>query len=80
MLLSAILVAYPSIITIPDGSFSNLTYLYFVVATFTTLGYGDIHPTSNEGYFFTILTSVYGITFMITFLGILLRYLDREGN
>lgn len=44
--------------------------LYFAVATFTTVGYGDLQPTSEPGQIFTILFAVYGVIILGVFIGI----------
>jgi voltage-gated potassium channel len=38
-----------------------LDALYFSVVTLTTIGYGDLHPTSDVGKVFTIVYSLTGI-------------------
>lgn len=43
---------------------------YFAVATFTTVGYGDLQPTTVAGQLFTIAFSVYGVIILGIFIGI----------
>lgn len=45
--------------------------LYFATVVFTTIGYGDLHPTDRSGRVFTIFLSLYGIVILGLFLGIL---------
>lgn len=35
--------------------------LYFAVATFTTVGYGDVEPSTQPGQLFTIFFACYGV-------------------
>lgn len=44
--------------------------LYFAVATFTTVGYGDQEPTTVGGQAFTIVFAIYGILILGVFIGI----------
>ena len=41
---------------------------YFAVATLTTVGYGDIHPTTDESRIFTALFILVGVGIVITAL------------
>lgn len=44
--------------------------LYFAVATFTTVGYGDVEPSTQPGQFFTIFFACYGVIILGVFIGI----------
>jgi len=44
--------------------------LYFAVSTFTTVGYGDLSPTTVAGKLFTMFFSLYGISILGIALGI----------
>jgi len=41
--------------------------LYFIVVTMATVGYGDVHPATTAGKFFTIFLIILGVS---TFLGV----------
>lgn len=45
--------------------------LYFAVVLFSTVGYGDLHPTTAWAQLFTIFYAIYGIVVLGIFLGIL---------
>lgn len=47
---------------------SFLDALYLTVMTITTVGYGDIHPTTTDGKIFSILLIVVGIGTFLTFI------------
>eukprot|EP00545_Synedropsis_sp_CCMP1620_P009363 CAMPEP_0119007906 /NCGR_PEP_ID=MMETSP1176-20130426/3328_1 /TAXON_ID=265551 /ORGANISM="Synedropsis recta cf, Strain CCMP1620" /LENGTH=397 /DNA_ID=CAMNT_0006960139 /DNA_START=59 /DNA_END=1252 /DNA_ORIENTATION=- len=44
--------------------------LYFAVCTFTTIGYGDMFPTSDASRLFTAFFAVYGICILGFFVGL----------
>jgi Ion channel len=44
--------------------------LYFATSLFTTVGYGDIYPTSAGGQIFTMLLATYGVVILGIFIGI----------
>ncbi len=53
--------------------------LYFTVATLTTVGYGDIHPTSDSSRLFTVVFILAGVGIAIAALSILAgAYFDRR--
>lgn len=43
---------------------------YFAVATFTTVGYGDLQPTTVPGQIFTIFFAIYGVIVLGIFMGV----------
>jgi hypothetical protein len=45
--------------------------IYFGVATFTTVGYGDLEPTTPSGQLFTIFFAVFGVLILGIFIGII---------
>jgi potassium channel subfamily K len=45
--------------------------LYFATTIFTTIGFGDLHPTSNSGQCLTIVLALYGVVILGIFIGIL---------
>ena len=48
----------------PANSWSFVDAIYFSVVTFTTVGYGDLCPTTNLGKIFTILFGLSGISIL----------------
>lgn len=44
--------------------------IYFAVATFTTVGYGNLEPSTVGGQLFTIFFAIYGIIILGVFIGI----------
>jgi Ion channel len=49
--------------------FTVIDSLYFATVLFTTIGYGDLVPSSAAGRTCTILLALYGITVLGIFLG-----------
>jgi potassium channel subfamily K len=45
--------------------------LFFATVTFTTVGYGDITPTTDSARLFTVFFALYGIGILTTLLGII---------
>jgi potassium channel subfamily K len=50
---------------------SIIDSLYFATTIFTTIGFGDLHPTSNSGQCLTIVLALYGVVILGIFIGIL---------
>ncbi len=48
---------------------SLLDSLYFSVVTLTTVGYGDLHPTTAYGKIFTIFYLLFGVGLIAAFIG-----------
>lgn len=46
---------------------------YFCVATLTTVGYGDLHPTNDLSRLFTAFYALFGVGFILTFLTVTAR-------
>ncbi|WP_394191385.1 potassium channel family protein [Paenisporosarcina quisquiliarum] len=53
----------------PQTFESLLTSFYFVMTTFSTVGYGDYSPTTIEGRLFTILMYLFGIGLLGVVIG-----------
>lgn len=51
--------------------------LYFCVTTLTTVGYGDLHPTSDISRAFTVLYSLIGIGFVLSLLTVVARQANK---
>ncbi len=52
--------------------------LYFSAVTLTTVGYGDLSPTTDAAKLFTVLYIVSGVTVIVTYLNA--RLLRRRRN
>ena len=76
----------PHTLDAPTGQGRPLIdYLYYEVMTFTTVGYGDIVPTTGQGKVLAMCTALLGATHGVTFVSLILQALsrsagDREGN
>lgn len=70
-------IAYHSV----EGPWSIIDALYFSVVTFTTVGYGDLCPTSNLGKLFTVMFGISGISLLgIAIATIGSRMAEIEGD
>jgi len=72
---------------LPKTSPSSITqsrplidYLYYEVITFTTVGYGDIVPTTAQGKVLAICTALLGATHGVTFVSIILQALSQPSS
>jgi potassium channel subfamily K, other eukaryote len=63
-------------------SLSTFKALYFCVITFTTVGFGDFKPSSNESKIFTCLFVFCGLAVIASVIAYILEYLveEREAN
>jgi voltage-gated potassium channel Kch len=53
--------------------------LYFVVVTLTTVGYGDLHPTTDVSRLVTILFILIGVSIAVTSISVIgTRYLAKR--
>jgi len=48
------------IVEVPGRHHNELTYFYFSIVTFTTLGFGDVTPTGNAGEIWVMLEVILG--------------------
>jgi voltage-gated potassium channel Kch len=63
----AVWVAMGTIIYSSYEDWSVIDSLYFCVMTLTTIGYGDLTPTSDIMKLYTVLYAVLGIGFFVAF-------------
>ena len=54
--------------------------LYFTVVTTTTVGYGDLHPTSDASRFIAIFFILFGVGVLITAISYLGAYFINRGG
>jgi len=52
--------------------------LYFSVVTITTVGYGDIAPTTSAGKIFTIFYIIVGLGIILNFIEIIHLHYEEE--
>ena len=52
--------------------------LYFTVITLTTIGYGDLHPTTDVSKIFTIFFVLAGVSFILGFLNFIIGRTVKE--
>jgi len=53
--------------------------LYFVVATLTTVGYGDVHPTTEFSRLFTVFFILIGVSIAVASIAVIGgRYLEKR--
>jgi len=55
-----------------------IDYLYYEVITFTTVGYGDIVPSSAQGKLLAMCTALLGATHGVTFVALFLLALTQH--
>lgn len=56
---------------VTKNHWSIVDSLYFGTVVFTTIGYGDLHPTTVTGEIWTMGLALYGIVLLGVFLGVL---------
>ena len=73
--------AYDLLPHIPDTPATQtrplIDYLYYEVITFTTVGYGDIIPSTVPAKILAMFTALFGATHGVTFVAIVLQALTR---
>jgi Ion channel len=55
-----------------------IDYLYYEVMTFTTVGYGDIVPSTAQGKLLAMSTALLGATHGVTFVALVLQALTQH--
>jgi voltage-gated potassium channel Kch len=70
----AILLATGTVFYWRFEDWSVLDSLYFSVITLTTVGYGDLSPTSAPTKVFTVIYVLLGLGILVSFLSLLARH------
>ena len=52
--------------------------LYFTVITLTTIGYGDLTPTTDASKIFTVFFVIVGVSFLLGFLNFIIGRTVKE--
>ena len=55
-----------------------IDYLYYEIITFTTVGYGDIIPSTAQGKLLAMCTALLGATHGVTFVALVLQALTQH--
>jgi voltage-gated potassium channel len=55
-----------------------IDYLYYEIITFTTVGYGDIVPSTAQGKLLAMCTALLGATHGVTFVALVLQALTQH--
>jgi hypothetical protein len=55
-----------------------IDYLYYEIITFTTVGYGDIIPSTAQGKLLAICTALLGATHGVTFVALVLQAMTQH--
>ena len=80
--LSVFAIEYDLLPHTPEPSITHgrplVDYLYYEIMTFTTVGYGDIVPTTAQGKLLAMCTALLGATHGVTFVAIVLLALTQQ--
>src|ERR1700686_1014457 len=80
--LSVFAVQYDLLPHTPEPSITQgrplIDYLYYEIITFTTVGYGDIVPSTAQGKLLAICTALLGATHGVTFVALVLQALNQQ--
>lgn len=81
-ILSVFAIEYDLLPPTPDPSITHgrplIDYLYYEIITFTTVGYGDIIPSTAQGKLLAICTALLGATHGVTFVALVLQALTQH--
>jgi hypothetical protein len=80
--LSVFAIEYDLLPHTPEPSLTHgrplIDYFYYEIITFTTVGYGDIIPSTAQGKFLAMCTALLGATHGVTFVAIILQALTQH--
>jgi hypothetical protein len=80
--LSVFAIEYDLLPQTPEPSITHgrplIDYLYYEIITFTTVGYGDIIPSTAQAKFLAMCTALLGATHGVTFVAIILQALTQH--
>jgi hypothetical protein len=80
--LAAFAIEYDLLPHTPEPSITHgrplIDYLYYEIITFTTVGYGDIIPSTAQGKLLAICTALLGATHGVTFVALVLQALNQH--
>ena len=81
-ILSVFAIEYDLLPQTPEPSITHsrplIDYFYYEIITFTTVGYGDIIPSTAQGKLLAICTALLGATHGVTFVAIILQALTQH--
>jgi Ion channel len=76
-ILSVFAIEYDLLPHTPELSITDrrplIDYLYYEIITFTTVGYGDVIPSTAQGKLLAICTALLGATHGVTFVALILH-------
>jgi voltage-gated potassium channel len=78
ILSSLVIVAIGTVFYSIVEDWSVIDALYFTVVTLTTIGYGDLHPTTDVSKIFTIFFILAGVSFILGFLNFIIGRTVKE--
>ena len=74
---AAIVAAGTAFYSVIEG-WSVVDSLYFTVITLTTIGYGDLTPTTDAAKIFTVFFVIIGVSFLLGFLNFIIGRTVRD--
>ena len=81
-ILSVFAIEYDLLPHTPEQSITHgrplIDYLYYEIITFTTVGYGDIIPSTAQAKLLAICTALLGATHGVTFVALVLQALTQH--
>ena len=81
-ILSVFAIEYDLLPHTPELSIAHrrplIDYLYYEIITFTTVGYGDVTPSTAQGKLLAMCTALLGATHGVTFMALVLQALTQR--